>query len=270
MSDSLLNQPWVTTSGGAQMIRSAMFTAVEESLDETFRKFGKRYAAHEHRFPPMIDASTLERFDYFTSFPGKAVFVAAGGGVQEREHVLNPAVCYHLYPLLESTEVSTPLVVTARGSCSRQEPEWSPHRLRSFTMREIIFLADPRKVESIRRNLMTRTARFASSMGLETELVEASDPFFAAGDRGKKALQQIRKFKYELRSDGIALASFNLHGNFFASRMNIRSASGSALESGCVAFGLERWVLAFLARHGMRMEDWPSPIARRVRRHDLR
>jgi hypothetical protein len=46
------------------------------------------------------------------------------------------------------------------------------------------------------------------------------------------------------------VASFNRHETFFSSRFGFEMTGGRAAHSGCVAFGLERWVLAWLARHG--------------------
>ena len=68
-------------------------------------------------------------------------------------------------------------------------------------------------------------------------------------------MQQAGAHKYELRlsvgADGrdIAVASFNNHHEFFGRRFDIALAAGGPAHTGCVAFGLERWVLALLAQH---------------------
>ena len=45
-----------------------------------------------------------------------------------------------------------------------------------------------------------------------------------------------------------AVASFNLHETFFGRRFGITAADGGPAWSGCVAFGLERWLLAVVAQ----------------------
>jgi hypothetical protein len=58
--------------------------------------------------------------------------------------------------------------------------------------------------------------------------------------------------------DSIAAASFNLHESFFGKAFDIRLPDGSSASSGCVAYGIERWLLAFLAAHGTSARAWPA------------
>ena len=55
----------------------------------------------------------------------------------------------------------------------------------------------------------------------------------------------------------IAAASFNLHDTFFGQAFDIRLRDGAAATTACLAFGLERWLLAFLVRHGPYAAGWP-------------
>jgi len=103
----------------------------------------------------------------------------------------------------------------------------------------------------------------ASSLGLEHRIVIATDPFFAPTARGKKLLQRVKGLKHELMlpvGDGreIAAASFNNHEAFFGECFDIRQAGGEPAVSGCVAFGLERWLLAYLVAHGPDAAGWPA------------
>jgi hypothetical protein len=88
------------------------------------------------------------------------------------------------------------------------------------------------------------------------EIIQASDPFFAPTARGKAALQRIKALKHELIvrfPDGrpLAIASFNNHEQFFGESFGISLENGEAVASGCVAFGIERWLLAVLAAQGV-------------------
>ena len=77
-------------------------------------------------------------------------------------------------------------------------------------------------------------------------------------------MQQAGALKHELQlavdatGRSIAAASFNHHHDFFGTRFDIRLADGTPAHSGCIAFGLERWVLAILAQHGTDEREWPT------------
>jgi hypothetical protein len=58
-------------------------------------------------------------------------------------------------------------------------------------------------------------------------------------------MQKLFPTKEEFLYDGkLAIASVNFHRNFFGERCDIRLPDGSAAFTGCVAFGLERWLSA--------------------------
>ena len=65
-----------------------------------------------------------------------------------------------------------------------------------------------------------------------------------------------------LERDGRHLAAFsaNQHEAFFAEAFDLRLASGEPSWSGCAAFGLERWLLAFLVEHGPSPSGWPREV----------
>lgn len=123
-------------------------------------------------------------------------------------------------------------------------------------MREVIFVGMPDWVENSRRRWMAIVPDFTSSMGLSGEMALATDPFFSDAGRGRKLMQQLKALKYELQMDvgasgPAAVASFNLHEAFFGERFDMTTPDGSPAHSSCVAFGLERWMLAIVAQLGV-------------------
>jgi acyl carrier protein len=184
-----------------------------------------------------------------------------------------PAVCYHVYRDHQGMRLhSTPLLLTVRGRCARDEEslDLAGGRLRDFQMREIVALGSREDVETFRRGMIERACRLMTDLDLEGRIEIAGDPFFLQGAaeeaRGRRLMQQVLPLKYELRlrldEHGrlCAVASFNHHLNFFGRRFGIRLPSGSTAHTGCVAFGLERWTLAFLAQHGTDERGWPGPV----------
>jgi seryl-tRNA synthetase len=180
---------------------------------------------------------------------------------------LAPAVCYHAYPEWTGKTLGPePTLLTARAQCYRHEGgNYAPlERLWEFTMREIIVLGTRDQVENVRQSLVRQVTSFVERLDLDATIETATDPFFAAGDEGRRLMQQAGALKYELHltldpaGRATAAASFNHHHDFFGSRFAIRLAEAASAHSGCVAFGLERWVLAVLAQHGVDEGSWPE------------
>ncbi len=126
----------------------------------------------------------------------------------------------------------------------------------AFAMREIVCLGTPSETEDFRQRGIERATDLADALGLSVRVAVASDPFFAPTSRGKAVLQRVKSLKHEMLvryDDGrsLAIASFNNHELFFGEAFGISLENGEVAASGCVAFGIERWLLAVLAAHGV-------------------
>ena len=58
-------------------------------------------------------------------------------------------------------------------------------------------------------------------------------------------------------SSTVAAASFNLHEDHFGKPFDILDEEERPASSGCAAWGIERWVLAAFAQHGLSSARWP-------------
>jgi len=237
----------------------------------------------EWRVPPAIGFSSLARADYFASFPQWLTLVShlsddevALRNVAEHNDpdraattaplaALNPAVCYHVYSHLAGQVVDTPRVVTAQSTCWRYEGAHHTPLARqwAFTMREIVFVGAAAEARLFLERASSRVIDLARALDLDPTVALASDPFFAPTARGKQLLQQIEELKHELllpidADARIAASSFNLHGEFFGRAFDIRLPSGVPVTTACIAFGLERWLLAFLVRYELDASTWPA------------
>ena len=241
-------------------------------------------ACESWRPPAALALSTLVRARYFESFPQWLTLAAhlredaaslervarsanpaadACDACAPADAALPPAVCYHVYAALAGRMLGQPVCVTTQGTCWRHEGD----RLRplargwAFTMREGVCLGEADVVTRFRDRGIARARTLAAALSLDARLEEATDPFFRPTARGRELLQRLKGLKQELRlpvgDDTVAAASFNLHEGFFGEAFDIRLADGSPAASGCVAYGLERWLLAFLAAHGTVARDWP-------------
>ena len=190
---------------------------------------------------------------------------AARDAVAPARAALAPAVCYHVYAALAGSTVAAPRYVTAQGTCWRHEGrrlvplerEWA------FTMREVVCVGAPGDVRAFLERAVCRVTDLADALDVTGLVVEATDPFFAPTGRGKLLVQRMKGLKRELLlpiapGHRIAAASFNDHETFFGEAFGIRLPDGTPASTGCVAFGLERWMLAFLAEHGADTDAWPA------------
>ena len=279
---------------------SGMALEVLEAVDDTVLRWARALHAPEHRYPSLIDAAVLERAgqtgagrvipsnpvilsrqakdpqapDRAPSTGTLAILRFAQDDEEARDDeglapsvALSPAVCYHAYPEWSNRTLGPePTLLTARGHCYRYEDgnHIPLERLWEFTMREIIVIGTREQVEDVRQSLVRQVTQLVELLELDASIETATDPFFAAGDEGRRLMQQAGALKYELRlpvdatGRTIAAASFNHHHDFFGTRFGIRLADEAPAHSGCVAFGLERWVLALLAQHGVDTNVWPN------------
>lgn len=207
--------------------------------------------------PLLLSREFLGRVEFFSSFPRRAVAAGRGG------LMLPPATCYRLFQALEDTDLSGPLVATLTGPCFRRERRYDEGRRQAFTMREVVFLSGEDGAAALREELAGASLRLAEELGLEARLEDAVDPFFAEPGRAKRLLQRLLRLKVELvapfRGAPLPIASFNLHQDFFGSRLAI-SLAGVPAWSGCAAWGIERWRLALEERWAKEPGAWPEGV----------
>jgi seryl-tRNA synthetase len=198
------------------------------------------------------------------------------GALASIDASLLPALCYAVYAAREGSVVPTEgVAVTCAGRCFRYESRNMNglERLWEFSMREVVFLGDEKMVESRRARAIELVMEQLDRWDLDGAIETASDPFFPAGRAARAHWQRSGERKLELRlpvggRNGAvrtaACASLNLHDRFFGSAFAIGSAAGEAAASGCVGWGMERWMLACFAQHGFVPEAWPRWLRSRV------
>jgi hypothetical protein len=60
------------------------------------------------------------------------------------------------------------------------------------------------------------------------------------------------------------VGSYNYHQDFFGRHLNITLPDDSFVHTGCVAFGLERMALAYVAQFGLDSKNWSEDIHREM------
>lgn len=244
-------------------------------IESRLTRICRGVTADEWLVPPAISLDVLERADYFASFPHWLTLAShlpdderslewiATSSTPAREAAIAgspalaampPAVCYHVYSALAGQTIRAPRIVTAQGTCWRHEGgRLAPlSRGWAFTMREIVYIGTEEGCVAFRDRGVEIAGALARDLRLRGRLEPAEDPFFAPTGRGRAIIQRLKSLKHELRlpigaGETVAAASFNLHERFFGDAFDLRLKDGSPAWTACVAFGLERWLLASLA-----------------------
>ncbi len=273
---------------------------VFEFFQAEFRSLARRYNAEEQRYPVMMPIEVLEEIGYFTHFPQHVTFCshfpedlaflesvaeaakshdgclpeAIREGLRAVRHVLQPAVCLPCYPRMRNRMVDPD--GSERVSIENHVFRYEGTNCRSlarcweFTVRDVVFFGSTAAVGRLRQELMEWAFALCRELDLDARVQLANDPFFLNEARNKRVYQRLGEVKYELvlslphRDEAIAAASFNLHRDFYSQIYNIRLPDGGPAESGCVGFGIERWVYGFLSQKGLEPGRWPERLARYV------
>lgn len=236
-------------------------------------------------FPPITRTEVLERTDYVASFPQLTGIVntfrgekkdhaqvlaahASGADWQssftDSDYALVPAVCHPLYDHLAGSVVDgTSYELT--GNCFRNEPSEDPMRMVSFRMREYVKLGSESESLDHRELWLKLALEFLAELGLDVFTDIANDPFFGRAGKLLAAGQRGAELKFEILAEvypgePTAIASGNCHQDHFGQNFSITIADGSVAHSACFGFGIERIMLALVAKHGFDLSAWPQEI----------
>ncbi|MEU0336063.1 hypothetical protein [Streptomyces sp. NPDC006193] len=250
-------------------------TRLAETLDRVCARWAEASGAVALTVPPLLPVADLAGLDVYRNFPQLALVASrldvttAGaekigeeadsggfgpGSLHAAGLALPSSACYGVYLHHRSGRVPADgKLVTLLGQCFRNEDRFDGlRRLKAFRMREVVALGTPEQVTAH----LDRSARFldalAGRIGLPLERRAASDPFYdQAGERA--VFQQIVPVKHEYVYQDMAIASVNVHHTFFGERCSISLPGGGPVSTGCVGFGIERWLHALSDHFG---GDW--------------
>ena len=220
--------------------------------------------------PPVVPARIAERADYLSAFPHLLGVVRAfagsrgdhlpllravqggedwGSGFDSTGFVLAAAACHGVYDLLADSSVDG-LRAEVSGRCFRHEASREATRFQCFEMVEFVCVGRDDDVLAFAAEALDRAGAVLDALGLDVRAEPAHDPFFGAAAAMLVAQQQATDAKTELVATGpqgsFAVASVNRHGQHFGEAFAI-DVAGRPASSACVAFGIERLLLAVAA-----------------------
>lgn len=268
--------------------RSGDFERVIAGLDHLLGSAFSSLGANVLRFPPVYPRADFERTDYIASFPDLSGIVSSfedgdrehrellaaresgqawDGWLKPADVVLTNAICHPLYATLEGTLPVGGGVYDLSGYGFRHEPSFDPMRLQSFRMREFVFVGTPDDAQAYRDTWLDTSVELLASLGLAVQAVPANDPFFGRAGKMLVSAQLRENLKVEIivplygdLHEGTAIASANCQRDHLTHAFDIRTADGEIAHGACVAFGMERTVLALVRTHGTDLEAWPVDV----------
>ncbi len=260
-------------------------------FDQRFTQFAlqiKDNYCYEKQYPVLLPLGSYKKTGYLNNSPQYSIFCCCAheniselekvsdsvekGGIKSLLHspqyALSPSACFHTYIEYENQLLPHMSTITFAQSVFRNEGRFNFNefgRLRDYHVREIVFIGDEDYVANRRKIIMEYAIEFVRQLDLAGNLVSASDPFIMPKIQKYKKMQIMESSKYELRlqcerDKYISVASFNLHGTAFTYPFNIKVENCDETVTGCIGFGLERWILAFLSQYGEIIENWPEMV----------
>jgi seryl-tRNA synthetase len=133
-------------------------------------------------------------------------------------------------------------------------------RLWEFKVREFVFVGERGFVEDMLERTEIAAGALAQRLRIETDLENASDHFYPTREnavRQKMQLQSVMKRELVTGVNGrkVSLSSFNFHGTHFSGPYGFDEGDG--IVTGCVGFGLHRWLAAW--NSALLFEGHPRP-----------
>ena len=271
MEKQTVDEAFRTEHGLATLGRELV--EIRTLLDDHFVRWAIEVGAEPMLFPPLLRIDDLDGFDHFRNFPHLPVLATRietsrladysrlpalasvpGADLAGAEYALPSAACYNAYLYLRGAILPAPRYITTVASCFRNEEEYTGlRRLWGFSMREIVCIGPREAVGAHLASFKKKIQEFTRRLGLAVAVEVGNDPFFQPGGvtcrpEGARALtQKLFPTKEEFVYGGsVAIGSVNFHRNFFGERCRIRMADEQFAFTGCVAFGIERWIHALL------------------------
>lgn len=274
--------------GHGNIALSGVANFLFEFFDGKFEKIALDFGAKPKIYPVLLPVEAYKKTGYLKHSPQYAIFCCNTfediGKLEDLQYniqddnmqlslkqptfALSPSACFHTYLEHENTVLNSNSVYTFCQSVFRNEGRFNFSeigRLMDYHVREIVMIGSSDFVSTVRQEFLNKLVAIMTDWGLCFSVNIAADPFVMPKIQKYKKIQKIEKSKYEIKlncnsNHKISVASFNLHGSAFTEPFNIKVKNNDDTVTGCIGFGIERWVLAFICQYGVAPSKWPEEI----------
>jgi len=227
--------------------------------------------------PPPRDPEAFSKFKLRLMLSGKIPADELKNVLKGPSYVLAPAQCEPFYQTFSGKRVRLEDLPIKQYDRSGWTYRWEGGgvegltRTQEFRRIEFVFMGKPEDVVSIRDEVVERSTRLLDELGLEWRLLVATPFYLREGETGGRA-GDTGAATYDLEtllpySGGwLELGSYNVHRDKFAKSFKIKEVKNRDIWTGCCGFGTSRWVVGFLAQHGLDEEKWPPAVRKKTRR----
>ena len=243
---------------------------------------GLMYVCHAGR-----DPEALKEFKLEVRLKKKADPSLARRELEGPTHVLAAAQCEPFYQFFSGEiapeEILPVKVYDASGWTYRWEGGGVEGLLRTveFFRLEAVWLGTPEQVIDIRWDLADRTFSFLDKvLDLEVRMTVGA-PFYMTTEQAQRKLVDISGEKYpevptldieaylpykggREEAEWLEINGINVHKTKYVDSFRIKA--NTEVWTGCNGYGLTRYLVAFLARHGFEPEAWPREVRERYER----
>lgn len=258
-------------------------------FDKKFEQIAHVLGAEKRIYPSLIPINDLQKTGYLRTSPQYTMFCSdvktelenlekldgdiklqkfdGHQALRQPQYALSPAACLHVYIELKNSKLNEAKTITFLQNVFRNEGERGYEdigRFRDYHVREIVFVGEHQWIVDKREYTLDLTYQLAKRLGIKCKSEVACDPFILPRMQKYKKIQKIDKSKIEMQLNAgeknISGASYNLHGTAFTYPFNISVKDVEHTETGCVGFGIERWIVAFLRQFGDEPGAWPESV----------
>jgi len=222
---------------------------LREKLDSLFLELFQDENYHPMIFSNQYSLSTLSAMGYD---PNALVCDKTA-----KNKAFIPAACLPIYEFVGNKGIDdVPTIFSIRNKVRRTEKTYdSIFTLSEFQQREFVIFGTKDHVEEFITRGCEKLKSLVQKINISASLDISNDIFYQDNNPAKALFQIASKSKIELRvriktvPTPIALSSCNNHRTHFSKKFTIQK-NKKLLHTGCIAFGLDRWVLASLMLWG--------------------
>ncbi|MBC1744142.1 hypothetical protein HCA06_13910 [Listeria welshimeri] len=274
--ESIFKSDYIDSIGDGLFFYNEGFIELFNYFDKVIREVAMKFNAIEKKYTTLLPIEPFNKTGYFEHSPQYTMCACELFSdinnhknlneieVQENgfNNILTPAACFPVY-LDYQNKMIPPTLITLLGKVYRNEGKinWGGFgKFREFHVREIVIFGSNDYIESLVEMIQMELDKKMVELGFDFKKEIAFDSFVLPNLERviDYQVEEVNKIEYQMpyaQGKYISVGSINKHKMKLTNSFNIKSEK-EELQSACIAFGIERLVLVFLAQFGINPDLW--------------